>query len=892
MLHCSGFFAIPRAARVFLACSTLVAPLLATPQFGPARLINSTATAGARSAVALDVNLDGRKDFVATTDFFGALHVFRQDSMGGFDGGQRLRLDGSGTVSHLHAADLDGDGDLDLLVCDSETGRVAWLPVVGGARLFDSPQTITTDASAVEKATTGDVDGDGLRDIVVSAQDRQQVLWFKNLGAGQFGPEQILAPNQYLSTAIELVDVDLDGDLDLLTNSSLSGFHWYRNLGAGAFGPQIVLDFRMDTAREVHGGDIDGDGDVDYVGVGLDNGTGDVLVLFEGDGLGNLATSRTTLLAGAAVRSVALLDVNEDGVLDVVYQLTISTEVLELRALLHTGGGAFSDVLLAPMSSTTSKLERADFDGDGRVDLLGYADRVLVPIRNMAPSTFAEQPQVSTDGAYAFPVGLVDETGDGARDFIVSSSGLAVLPHLGEGRFGRPVQSVFQSEFLALPGAVGDLDGDGIADVLGRGPDQATGQGVSWSSGVGDGTFREPIAIPALPVTFSGPNLRLSDLDGDGDLDIHGVYEFLGRTFWVENMNQAQSWTYHDLASLGRPTELRAIDVNDDGQLDLVAYGAPSVATEGVAVYLNLGGGAFGPMAMQAAGPLHLRGENADFNGDGRLDVAYRVSGTSTEFFYLPNTGQGGFGPAVSMGVAPFTFLPFYAFDQDDDGDDDLVYVLRTGGLPPQDQLLWIENLGGSFAPYAVLQDPLGSDQGLAVDFIHGFFDVDGDGDRDPVWNERSSSPRFLVWRSNERELGDTYCSAVPNSTGVPATLSAAGTREVSANGLRLRATDLPIDIAGILIASRTQGFTAMPGGSLGNICLAGAVSRYARPGEVGFSGASGSFELALDLTDTPTATGAISVLAGETWNYQAWYRNVYQGATSNFTSALSVTFR
>lgn len=884
--------AIPRATLGFLAYSSLVTPVLAASQFGPAQLINSTVTSGADSAVVLDVDLDGREDIVATTGFFGALHVFQQEALGAFDGGQRWQLDGSGSISHLHAEDLDGDGDLDLLVCDSETGRVGWLPVVGGEGLFGSLQTITTDASAVEVATTGDVDGDGLRDIVVSAQDRQQILWFKNLGAGQFGTEQILAPNQYLSSAIELVDVDLDGDLDLLTNSSLSGFHWYQNLGGGAFGPQIVLDFRMDAAREVHGGDIDGDGDVDYVGLGLDNATGDVLVLFEGDGQGNLATSRTTLLSGAGARSAALLDVNEDGVLDVVYQLTISTQMFELRALLHTGGGAFSDVLLAQMSSATARLEPTDLDGDGRVDLLGSADRVLVPIRNAAPSTFVEQPQVSTDGDYAFPIGLVDETGDASRDFIVSSAGLAVLPHLGAGRFGRPVQSVFQEEFLALPGAVGDLDGDGIADVVGRGPDQAMGQGVSWSSGVGDGTFREPVAIPAVPVTFSGPDLRLSDLDGDGDLDIHGVYEFLGRTFWVENVNQAQSWTYHDLASLGRPTELRAIDVNDDGQLDLVAYGAPSVAAEGVAVYLNLGSGAFGPMAMQAVGPLHLRGENADFNGDGRLDVAYRVSGTTTEFFYLPNTGQGGFGPAISMGVAPFTFLPFYAFDQDDDGDDDLVYVLRSGGLSSQDQLLWIENLGGSFAPYAVLQDPLGSDQGLAIERIHGFYDVDGDGDRDPVWNERSSSPRFLVWRKSERELGDTYCAAVPNSTGVPASLSAAGTREVSANGLRLRASDLPINIAGIFIASRTQGFTAMPGGSLGNICLAGAVSRYARPGEVGFSGASGSFELMLDLSDTPTATGTVSVLAGETWNYQAWYRNAYQGATSNFTSALSVTFR
>ena len=56
-------------------------------------------------------------------------------------------------------------------------------------------------------------------------------------------------------------------------------------------------------------------------------------------------------------------------------------------------------------------------------------------------------------------------------------------------------------------------------------------------------------------------------------------------------------------------------------------------------------------------------------------------------------------------------------------------------------------------------------------------------------------------------------------------------------------------------------------------------------------TGASGSVELTIDRTNTPTPTGSVSVLAGETWNFQAWYRDLHPGPTSNFTDALSVTF-
>ena len=81
-----------------------------------------------------------------------------------------------------------------------------------------------------------------------------------------------------------------------------------------------------------------------------------------------------------------------------------------------------------------------------------------------------------------------------------------------------------------------------------------------------------------------------------------------------------------------------------------------------------------------------------------------------------------------------------------------------------------------------------------------------------------------------------------------------------------------------------------MPGGSLGNICLGGAVGRYVT--QAASSGAAGEVFVSVDLTTIPQPTGNAVVQPGETWNFQYWHRDAVMGtAVSNFTDGLSVTF-
>jgi len=130
------------------------------------------------------------------------------------------------------------------------------------------------------------------------------------------------------------------------------------------------------------------------------------------------------------------------------------------------------------------------------------------------------------------------------------------------------------------------------------------------------------------------------------------------------------------------------------------------------------------------------------------------------------------------------------------------------------------------------------------------------------------------------------------NSTGVPAEIIAIGNPVAAGNNVTLEASDLPLNSFGFFLTSQTQGFVANPGGSQGNLCLGGGIGRYVGPGQIQNSGTGGTISLALDLTLTPQPTGFVSVSAGETWNYQAWYRDAVGGsAVSNFTNGTELVF-
>lgn len=137
--------------------------------------------------------------------------------------------------------------------------------------------------------------------------------------------------------------------------------------------------------------------------------------------------------------------------------------------------------------------------------------------------------------------------------------------------------------------------------------------------------------------------------------------------------------------------------------------------------------------------------------------------------------------------------------------------------------------------------------------------------------------------------LTESYCGpAVPNSTGVPATLRGVGCPTVAQDDLALEADRLPPHQPCLFLVGRDQGFVQPPG-SQGDLCLGGPIGRF---DGVLSSNAAGFVLRFVDLGAIPLPNGDHAAQPGETWNFQCWYRDQNPGHTSNFTDGVQVTVR
>jgi hypothetical protein len=137
--------------------------------------------------------------------------------------------------------------------------------------------------------------------------------------------------------------------------------------------------------------------------------------------------------------------------------------------------------------------------------------------------------------------------------------------------------------------------------------------------------------------------------------------------------------------------------------------------------------------------------------------------------------------------------------------------------------------------------------------------------------------------------IGMSYCGpSVANSTGSGALITAQGSETASDMNLMLTASQLPPNQFAYFIGGMTQGFVMGPGGSQGNLCLAGQIARF--NSQIFSSGANGEGSIVVDTQNMPNPPGG-AILAGQTWSFQCWYRDVNPNTTSNFTDGVEISF-
>jgi hypothetical protein len=166
----------------------------------------------------------------------------------------------------VYAADLDGDGDFDVISVSRDDNKIAWYENDGFGQ-FGPQEVITTSAFGAGSVHVEDLDGDGDLDILSASSGDDKIAWYENDGTGQFGTQQVIT-TQIGGETVYAADLDGDGDPDVLSTSyewPAGKIAWYENDGFGQFGSQQVITTSAFGAQSVYAADLDADGDLDVL---------------------------------------------------------------------------------------------------------------------------------------------------------------------------------------------------------------------------------------------------------------------------------------------------------------------------------------------------------------------------------------------------------------------------------------------------------------------------------------------------------------------------------------------------------------------------------------------------------------------------------------------------
>ena len=354
----------------------------------------------------------------------------------------------------VFAADVDGDGDMDVLSASALDDKIAWYENDGGSPPVFTERIISTDADGARSVFAADVDGDGDTDVLSASNLDDKIVWYENIGGSPpVFTERVISTTADGADSVFAVDLDGDGDTDVLSSShSDDKIAWYENNGGS---PPVFTEHWISTAADgawsVFASDVDGDGDMDVLSASHHD---DTIAWYENDGSSPPAfTERIISTVADSAASVFAADVDGDGDTDV-----LSASWRDDKIAWYENDGSSPPVFTERVISTNAdyafSVFAADVDGDGDMDVLSASvfDDKIAWYENDggSPPVFTER-VISAAATKARAVFAADLDGDGDMDVLSTSQGnhkIAWYENVGE-----------------PPSIPGDLDGDGTVGV-------------------------------------------------------------------------------------------------------------------------------------------------------------------------------------------------------------------------------------------------------------------------------------------------------------------------------------------------------------------------------------------------------------------------------------------
>jgi hypothetical protein len=420
---------------------------------------------------------------------------------------------------------------------------------------FSPTVTYDTGAPEVFSMAVADVNHDGKQDLVVVNYNGSPSVGDSSIGVmlgngnGTFQPSVVYDAGTSGVTSVAVGDLNNDGKVDLVVASS--GFiSVFLGNGDGSFKPGVGY-----ASGSVSPGpsriplllaDLNGDGKLDVIVGSQTNqsgGNGSVAVLLN-NGNGTFQTGKTYDSGGFYTSSVAVADLNADGIQDMVVvncAASGSSSCFDaggtVGVLLGNGDGTFRAIqsyARGGWGASWSPVMVADVNGDGKPDILvgngckvkfigqdGHCtnDGSVGVLTGNGDGTFRPAVTYDTGAGDAASIVLTDVDGDGKLDLVVQNGASpAVLRGKGDGTFLYPDRYHSPAEMGGSAVLVGDINGDGKPDLIGFG---ATSVDFIWVM-LGNGSG---FTAPFTYITGYGLSQAvIQDVNSDGRADLLAVY--------------------------------------------------------------------------------------------------------------------------------------------------------------------------------------------------------------------------------------------------------------------------------------------------------------------------------------------------------------------------------
>lgn len=600
----------------------------------------------------------------------------------------------------IAARDMDMDGNLDLVVAVNQlsgttVGKGAnTVLVMFGDGTGQFPDLRQLDGGGVPTAIMlGDYDGNALPDIaatnafdfLLTHPSDHAVTVLRNMGARDFGDGAHRA-TVYPPEAEAVADMNRDGipDLVVADNSAYMEIHLGDAFGGYSGVVLQPLTPASSTSRFAIG-DINRDGKLDIVAGGAN--------LLYGNGDGTFATGGPIGSPGST-EDESLVDLNRDGRLDLILLQPLSLNVA------MGGIATFGPATAYPLPANSRDFHVEDWNRDGKPDVAVATEGGIVRFTGNGDGT------LSTAGTIDPSIGFTDVTsGDFNRDgfpdlaarmeadSIVSATLQGVTTYLADGSGGFGAHTVIPTFDLAgYEIASWDVNRDGSPDVVATSLGDLTGiaypaHATYTTSGawLGNGTgafHRDSDYLVGLRPNIN--RVSFGDLDRDGQTDILGSNDD-----WLAGVSSVTNVSYVSILRAALPTftgsfplhaEYAATpgavdpvvaDFNRDGRLDVAVCGGTSVS-----VHFGDGAGALGSNGSYVAGTALVTLGGGDLDRDGDQDLV--TLGTDGAGAILVNNGQGTFSVSTFSMGSDVTDLALG--DLNRDGILDLVVCSTTEG--------------------------------------------------------------------------------------------------------------------------------------------------------------------------------------------------------------------